>query len=55
MVIDFGGSATDISIVETKQDEFVVKAINVDQNLGGENIDIAIMDHLLAKCREQFG
>ncbi len=48
-VYDFGGGTFDISILSIKQGIFEVLATNGDTHLGGDDIDRAIVDWLLAE------
>ena len=54
-VFDLGGGTFDISILELDNGVFVVKATNGDTFLGGEDFDIRIMKHLLARFEQQTG
>jgi Fe-S protein assembly chaperone HscA len=48
-VFDFGGGTFDISILSIKQGIFEVLATNGDTHLGGDDIDRAMVDWLLAE------
>src|SRR5271166_5565658 len=48
-VFDFGGGTFDISILSIKEGIFEVLATNGDTHLGGDDIDRAIVDWLLAE------
>ena len=51
MVYDFGGSTHGVSLIQYKGDmEFVVGAVDGNPNLGGNDIDNAILDHMVKKC-----
>ncbi|MDP3276237.1 MAG: molecular chaperone DnaK [Deltaproteobacteria bacterium] len=54
-VYDFGGGTFDISILEVSQNIVEVKSTNGDTHLGGDDIDIAIMDYLMAEFRQETG
>jgi len=43
MVYDLGGGTFDVSILKVQGDEFVVKAVGGDSQLGGDDFDEAIM------------
>merc|ERR1719160_2462266 len=45
-VYDLGGGTFDISILEISGGVFEVKATNGDTSLGGEDLDVVIVDHL---------
>ncbi len=51
-VYDFGGGTFDISILSIKEGIFEVLATNGDTHLGGDDIDRAIVDWLLAELPE---
>ena len=48
-VFDFGGGTFDISILSVKEGIFEVLATNGDTHLGGDDIDRAVVDWLLAE------
>jgi molecular chaperone DnaK len=54
-VYDFGGGTFDISILEVGDNVVHVIATNGDTHLGGDDIDHAIMDHLVAEFRRETG
>jgi Fe-S protein assembly chaperone HscA len=53
-VYDFGGGTFDISILSIKQGIFEVLATNGDTHLGGDDIDHAIVDWMLAGLPEEI-
>ena len=53
-VFDFGGGTFDISILSIKEGIFEVLATNGDTHLGGDDIDRAIVDWLLAEVPESL-
>src|SRR5580765_7405283 len=54
-VYDFGGGTFDISILEVGGDVVQVISTNGDTHLGGDDIDILIMDWLIAEFRKDTG
>jgi molecular chaperone DnaK len=54
-VFDLGGGTFDVSILEISGGVFEVKSTNGDTFLGGEDFDIALLDHLLAEFKKQEG
>jgi len=54
-VYDFGGGTFDISILEVGENVVEVLATNGDTHLGGDNIDQAVMDWLIAEFRKDTG
>ena len=56
IVYDFGGSTFDVSLVQYKGDKgFVVRAVDGNPNLGGNDIDDAILDLMVKKCKRTTG
>jgi Fe-S protein assembly chaperone HscA len=53
-VFDFGGGTFDISILSIKEGIFEVLATNGDTHLGGDDIDRAIVDWLLAEVPDSL-
>lgn len=53
-VYDFGGGTFDISIVQINKSVFEVLATGGDTFLGGEDIDLAIMEVLVERCRSSY-
>src|SRR3989442_10891741 len=54
-VYDFGGGTFDISILEVGEGVVEVVSTNGDTHLGGDDIDIRIMDWLIAEFRKDQG
>jgi len=54
-VYDFGGGTFDISILEVGENVVEVLATNGDTHLGGDNIDLLIMDWLIAEFKKDNG
>ncbi|MBX2798798.1 MAG: molecular chaperone DnaK [Myxococcales bacterium] len=54
-VFDFGGGTFDISILEVGDDVVEVKATNGDTHLGGDDIDDAIIQWLIAEFKKENG
>jgi len=54
-VYDFGGGTFDISILEVGENVVEVLATNGDTHLGGDNIDLRVMDWLIAEFRKDTG
>src|SRR3954447_22106968 len=54
-VYDFGGGTFDISILEVGDNVVQVIATNGDTHLGGDDIDILVMDWLIAEFRKDTG
>jgi molecular chaperone DnaK len=54
-VYDFGGGTFDISILEVGENVVEVLATNGDTHLGGDNIDLKIMDWLITEFRKDTG
>lgn len=54
-VYDFGGGTFDISILEIGDGVFEVKATNGDTHLGGDDIDHAIMEYMMAEFKKDTG
>ncbi|MBS2033119.1 MAG: Hsp70 family protein, partial [Deltaproteobacteria bacterium] len=54
-VYDFGGGTFDISILEVGENVVEVLATNGDTHLGGDNIDLRIMDWLISEFRKDTG
>lgn len=55
LVYDFGGGTFDVSIIEIVSGVFQVLAIQGNTNLGGDNIDKRVMEHLLEEFKTQHG
>src|SRR5690349_9421315 len=54
-VYDFGGGTFDISILEVGDNVVQVIATNGDTNLGGDDVDVLIMDFLMAEFKKDTG
>ncbi len=54
-VYDFGGGTFDISILEIGDGVFEVKATNGDTHLGGDDLDHALMDFIIAEYKKESG
>ncbi|HUK53683.1 MAG TPA: molecular chaperone DnaK [Candidatus Binatia bacterium] len=54
-VFDLGGGTFDISILEVGEGVVEVKATNGDTHLGGDDIDIRVMEYLIAEFRKEQG
>ena len=54
-VYDFGGGTFDISILDVGDNIVEVKSTNGDTHLGGDDIDMLVMDWLVDEFRKQSG
>ena len=54
-VYDLGGGTFDLSILELREGVFQVLATNGNTRLGGDDIDTALVNHLMARIRETGG
>jgi molecular chaperone DnaK len=54
-VYDFGGGTFDISILEVGDNVVQVISTNGDTHLGGDDVDILIMDYLIAEFKKDTG
>ncbi len=54
-VYDLGGGTFDITILEIDDGLFEVRSTNGDTHLGGEDFDMAIVDHLASEFKKQNG
>lgn len=54
-VFDLGGGTFDISILELGDGVFEVKSTNGDTHLGGEDFDMAIVNHFLKVFKDEHG
>jgi molecular chaperone DnaK len=54
-VFDLGGGTFDISILETGDGVFEVKAVNGDTHLGGDNYDQVLIDYVADEFKKQNG
>jgi len=55
MVFDFGGGTLDVTIMEMGGGVFEVKSTSGDTQLGGTDMDNALVDYVLNKFREESG
>jgi molecular chaperone DnaK len=46
LVIDLGGGTFDVSLLEVKNNDFTVKAVDGNHQLGGDDFDMAIVKHI---------
>ncbi len=54
-VYDFGGGTFDISILEVGEGVVEVKSTNGDTHLGGDNIDLRLMDWIISEFKKDQG
>ncbi len=54
-VFDFGGGTFDISILEVGEGVVEVKSTNGDTHLGGDNLDICLMDWIIEEFQKDQG
>ncbi len=54
-VFDLGGGTFDISILELGDGVFEVKSTNGDTHLGGEDFDLAVVNHFLEVFKNEHG
>ena len=54
-VYDLGGGTYDVSILEIGDGVFEVKSTNGDTQLGGDNWDEALIDHVVAEFKKESG
>eukprot|EP01116_Phalansterium_solitarium_P012049 TRINITY_DN27_c0_g1_i1.p1 TRINITY_DN27_c0_g1~~TRINITY_DN27_c0_g1_i1.p1 ORF type:complete len:674 (+),score=269.31 TRINITY_DN27_c0_g1_i1:97-2118(+) len=54
-VYDLGGGTFDVSILEIQGGVFEVKATNGDTFLGGEDFDVALLNHLMTEFKKETG
>ncbi len=55
LVYDLGGGTFDVSILELGDGFFEVKATSGDNQLGGDDFDQVIIDHLIAEFKKENG
>ena len=55
MVFDLGGGTLDVTIMEMAQGVFEVKATSGDTQLGGTDMDNAIIDHIVKEFKKDTG
>ena len=51
LIYDFGGDTFDVTVLEVQEKALKVKARNGSASLGGEDIDVAIQNHLLDEIK----
>ncbi|HTU99694.1 MAG TPA: molecular chaperone DnaK [Luteitalea sp.] len=54
-VFDFGGGTFDISILEVGEGVVEVKSTNGDTHLGGDNLDLRVIEWIIAEFKKQEG
>ena len=54
-VYDLGGGTFDISVLELGEGTFQVKSTNGDTHLGGDDIDLRVMDWLIEEFKKEQG
>jgi molecular chaperone DnaK len=55
VVFDFGGGTFDVSVLEISEGVIEVKSTNGDTHLGGDDIDIKLMEYLTAEFKRETG
>jgi molecular chaperone DnaK len=55
LVYDLGGGTFDVSILQVEGNTFSVKAVNGNHDLGGNDFDRALRDHVLELFKKQKG
>lgn len=55
VVFDFGGGTLDVSLMQIQDGKFEVLGIGGDTNLGGEDINHLLLDHVLEMFDKHFG
>ncbi|MFH1767882.1 MAG: Hsp70 family protein, partial [Candidatus Omnitrophota bacterium] len=55
LVFDFGGGTLDVTIMEMAQGVFEVKSTSGDIQLGGRDMDEALMNHIIAEFKRENG
>ena len=55
LVVDFGGGTLDLTIVQVENNIFSVKAIDGDDHLGGQDVDNALIKHIIELYEEYVG
>lgn len=54
-VYDFGGGTFDISILELGEGVFEVKSTNGDTHLGGDDVDLVLIDYIAEEFKKENG
>jgi molecular chaperone DnaK len=55
VVFDFGGGTFDVSILDISDGVIEVKSTNGDTHLGGDDVDMVIIDHLIDSFKKETG
>ena len=55
LVYDFGGGTFDVSILKVEKNDFTVKAVNGNHDLGGNDLDTALRQYALELFHQQGG
>ncbi len=55
LVFDLGGGTLDVTIMDMAQGVFEVRATSGDTQLGGTDMDVALVDHLAAEFKKESG
>jgi len=55
LVFDLGGGTLDVTIMDMAQGVFEVKATSGDTQLGGTDMDIALVDHIAGEFKKESG
>ncbi|MDP3722027.1 MAG: molecular chaperone DnaK [Candidatus Omnitrophota bacterium] len=55
LVFDLGGGTLDVTIMEMAQGVFEVKATSGDTQLGGTDMDLALVDHIATEFKKESG
>ena len=55
VVFDFGGGTFDVSVLEVSDGVIEVKSTNGDTSLGGDDVDNALIDYLIAEFKKDSG
>jgi molecular chaperone DnaK len=55
LVFDLGGGTLDVTVMDMAQGVFEVKATSGDTQLGGTDMDIALIDHIASEFKKESG
>lgn len=55
LVYNFGGGTFDVSIITVNNGIFEVKATDGDTNMGGDDMDLRLLNHLVNEFKRQYG
>lgn len=55
LVVDIGGSTSEVALVDVEQGVCEVRASSGDPRLGGDNFDQCLADHVLACVKQRYG